>query len=115
MRLGGDAIVTPRSPDVKPRCRLAACPTLTHFAASRTMPRPRQQAVSVDQQDVERIARQALKELGASTAAVSVTVGDAPGTYRIDLGGTKRLLVRCGPGSTAQWVRNQIFDQYLAR
>ena len=69
----------------------------------------------MDQQDVERIARQALKELGAAPSAVSVKPGDQPGTYRIDFGGANVLLVRCGPGSTAQWVRNQIVDQYLAR
>jgi hypothetical protein len=88
--------------------------TLTRFPASRTMPRLEPQAVSVDQQDVERIARQALKELGASTSTVNVTPGDKPGTFRVDIG-ARNLLVRCGPGSTAQWVRNQIFDQYLAR
>lgn len=69
----------------------------------------------VDQQDVERIARQALKELGVATSAVTVTRGDKPDTYRVDFGGANVLLVRCGPGSTPQWVRSQVVDQYLAR
>lgn len=72
-------------------------------------------AVTVDQQDVERIARQALKELGATPSAVTVVPGAQPGTFRIDFGGTRALTVRCGAGSTAQWVRSQIVDQYLAR
>ena len=69
----------------------------------------------MDQQDVERIARKALSELGVTPVAVTVSPGDTPGSYRVDFGGTSVLKVRCGPGSTPQWVRSQIVDQYLAR
>jgi hypothetical protein len=73
-------------------------------------------AETLSQQDVERIARKALKELGVSTATVTVVpAGTEPGVWRIDFGGDKPLQIKCGRGSTAQWVRTQIFDQYLAR
>jgi hypothetical protein len=72
-------------------------------------------AETLSQQDVERIARKALKELGVSTATVTVVPAGAPGVWRIDFGGDKPLQIKCGRGSTAQWVRTQIFDQYLSR
>jgi hypothetical protein len=68
----------------------------------------------VDQKDVERIARAALKELGVTPSSFSVTVAE-PGVFAIDYGGAAPLKVRCGAGSTAQWVRNQVFEQFLAQ
>ncbi len=73
-------------------------------------------ADSLSQQDVERIARKALKELGvAATTVTVVPVGAQPGTWRIEFGGDRPLNIKCGHGSTAQWVRTQIFDQFLSR
>jgi hypothetical protein len=73
-------------------------------------------AESLNQQDVERIARKALKELGVSTTTVTVVAaGSQPGVWRIEYGGDRPLNIKCGRGSTAQWVRTQIFDQYLSR
>jgi hypothetical protein len=70
----------------------------------------------LDQQEMERIARAALKELGVSPSDLSIApVEGQPGHWRIDVkgaGGPSRLKIRCGQGSTAQWVRDQIFDQY---
>jgi hypothetical protein len=34
--------------------------------------------------------------------------------WRIEVG-DRSLNIRCGQGSTAQWVRTQIFDQFLSR
>jgi hypothetical protein len=68
----------------------------------------------LDQHEVERIARQALKELGAGPAALTVEPAGQPGAWRIRFG-DRSLNVRCGEGSTAQWVRSQIFDQFLSR
>jgi hypothetical protein len=34
--------------------------------------------------------------------------------WRIQIG-DRSLNIRCGQGSTPQWVRTQIFDQYLSR
>ncbi len=66
---------------------------------------------------MERIARAALKELGAVGAVVTV-VADQPGQWQIEIQGGRgpeRLTIKCGQGSTAQWVRAQIFEQYLAQ
>lgn len=70
----------------------------------------------MDQHDLERIARATLKELGISSPQVTVTpVAAQPGSWRIDLRDPAQrplaLTVKCGPGSTAQWVREQIFNQ----
>jgi hypothetical protein len=52
----------------------------------------------VNQADVERIAQATLRELGVVGAIVTVTSEARP-----------------GEGSTAQWVRQQIFEQYTAQ
>jgi hypothetical protein len=73
----------------------------------------------VDHHDVERIARAALKELGEASAVVTIAEVDGqPGQWRVDIKGGHgpgQLKIRCGQGSTAQWVRTQIFEQYLAQ
>jgi hypothetical protein len=72
----------------------------------------------VEQDDVERIARASLRELGVFGVALSVAADGPPGHWRIDIKGGHgpgQLKIRCGAGSTAQWVRDQIFEQYLAQ
>ena len=73
----------------------------------------------VERQDVERIARVALKELGVSSAErAAVAADDQSGNWRIDYdgpNGRSQMRIKCGPGTTAQWVREQIFQQYLAQ
>jgi hypothetical protein len=69
----------------------------------------------VEQQDVERIARGALKELGVTPGALHVVHDTRAGTWRIDFGGPKVLTIRCSAGTTPGWVREQIFDQVLSR
>ena len=68
--------------------------------------------------DFERIARAALKELGAASTQAKISLLDGkPGTWRIDVQtpkGPGTLKIRCSQGTTAQWVREQIFDQYHA-
>ncbi len=67
--------------------------------------------------DVERIAHVTLRELGVVGAVVTVTSDAQPGEWRVDIqggGGPGQLRIRCGAGSTAHWVRQQIFDQYTA-
>ena len=67
----------------------------------------------MDQQDLERIARKALQELGVTPSTMSVVEAPAqPGVWRIDFGGPRALKITCGQGSTPQWVREQIFDQF---
>ena len=71
--------------------------------------------VPVEQQDVERIARRALKELGvASSATIVVRAGPQPGVWQIEVG-DRMLKIAGGHGTTPQWVRQQIVEQYLAR
>jgi hypothetical protein len=68
----------------------------------------------VEQQDVERIARVALKELGVAGLDVTISPDGKPGHWLIDVRGSQgrnRLKITCGQGSSAQWVRDQIFDQ----
>jgi hypothetical protein len=69
----------------------------------------------LEQQDVERIARKALKELGVSSSNLTVVQGAQPGVWRIEFGDDRALKIKCGRGSTAQWVRAQIFEQVLSR
>lgn len=66
-------------------------------------------------QDVERIARVALRELGAGNESVSVVVV-GPDSFQVTLGGhpPATLTVRAGAGTTAQYIRQQIFDQFRA-
>ncbi len=73
----------------------------------------------MDRQDVERIARAALRELGLSKPELTIEqVAGQPGQWRIDIHGNRQgpetLKIKCGEGSTAQWVRTQIIDQYTA-
>ena len=59
---------------------------------------------------MERIARKALKELGVSASTLTVVQAPSqPGVWRIEFD-DKSLNIRCGQGSTPQWVRAQIFD-----
>jgi hypothetical protein len=73
----------------------------------------------VEQHDVERIARATLKELGLSTPDLVIAPVDGqPGVWRIDIRGNfdgpGTLKIKCGMGSTPQWVREQIFNQYTS-
>jgi sugar/nucleoside kinase (ribokinase family) len=70
----------------------------------------------VEQHEVERIARATLKELGVGTTNITVTQDPHPGQWRVEIQGSHApLKIKCGQGSTAQWVRAQIFEQYLAQ
>jgi hypothetical protein len=68
----------------------------------------------MEQQDVERIARATLKELGVGAGELTIAPGPRPGHWLIDVRGAQganRLKITCSQGSSAQWVRDQIFDQ----
>ena len=67
------------------------------------------------QSDIERITHATLRELGVANAVVTAISGPKPGEWRIEIqaeGRSKQLRIRCGQGSTAQWVHQQIFEQY---
>lgn len=68
-------------------------------------------------QDVERIAKIALRELGAGDAPLTVTADSQPDRWRIVVGGTDpaTLLIRAGAGTTPQFVREQVVTQFAGR
>jgi len=66
--------------------------------------------------DLERIAKLALRELGAGEPTITITQeqGDR---WKLQVGGSDplTLLIRAGAGTSAQHVRTQIFEQFAAR
>ena len=66
-------------------------------------------------QDIERIARLALRELGAGDVPVTISP-TGPDSFDLMLGGREpaRLTIRAGTGTTAQFIRQQIFEQFPA-
>lgn len=73
---------------------------------------------TVEQKDLERIARATLREVGEPRAELRIAEVDGqPGHWRIDIGGARggpnALRIRCSRGTTAQWVREQIFNAYV--
>jgi hypothetical protein len=72
----------------------------------------------MEQQDLERIARLALRELGAPDGVVRVTAAEGqPDRWRVVLEGAMPMTfdVRAGRGTSAQHVRTQIFEQFQGR
>jgi hypothetical protein len=71
----------------------------------------------VDQHDLERIARATLRELGLTSPELTITPATGqPGAWRLDVRehgqAPTTIQVNCGLGSTAAWVREQIFQQF---
>ena len=66
---------------------------------------------------MERIARIALRELGAGDPPVSVSADTQPDRWRIQVGGKDpvTLTIRAGSGTTAQYIREQIVTQFQGR
>jgi hypothetical protein len=71
----------------------------------------------MERQDLERIARIALRELGAGDAALTIEADQQPDRWRINVAGrpSSTIVVRAGRGTTAQHVREQIYDQWRGR
>lgn len=73
----------------------------------------------MEQQDVERIALAALRELGLPSPDMTVAQDTGqPGLWRIDIrgntGGPGTLKIKCSQGTTPGWVREQIFNQFTS-
>lgn len=68
-------------------------------------------------QDVERIAKHALRELGTGDVPVTVTAEPQPDRWRVAIGGADRttMVIRAGAGTSAQFIRDQIFEQFSGR
>ncbi len=71
----------------------------------------------MQQHDIERIARLALRELGAPDGELHVAPDAQPDRWRIVLQGAMPLTmsIRAGQGTSAQHVREQIFEQFQKR
>ena len=67
--------------------------------------------------DLERIAKAALRELGAGDPPLTITADGQPDRWRVNVGGRDpvTLTIRAGSGTTANHVREQIFSQFSGR
>jgi hypothetical protein len=68
--------------------------------------------------DLERIAKAALRELGAGNPPLTVVADEKnPDRWRINVAGNDpvSLSIRAGSGTTAQFVREQIVNQLTGR
>jgi hypothetical protein len=68
-------------------------------------------------QDLERIAKKALRELGIGDPPLTITADNVPDRWRLSVGGSDpaTLTIRAGHGTTANHIREQIFNQFGAR
>jgi hypothetical protein len=71
----------------------------------------------MDSQALERIAKHALRELGTGDVPVTVTAAPQPDRWRLEIGGSVQttMTIRAGAGTSAQFVRDQIFEQFSQR
>jgi hypothetical protein len=69
------------------------------------------------EKEVERIARAALRELGAGDVTLIVSALNAGDRWEIIITGAhpQSLRIRAGEGTRAQFVRDQIFEQFERR
>jgi hypothetical protein len=67
--------------------------------------------------DLERIAKAALRELGAGNPPLTITADGQPDRWRVNVGGSDpaTLTIRAGSGTTANHVREQILSQFSGR
>lgn len=74
----------------------------------------RQNRCLVERQDLERIAKAVLRELGAGDVPLTLEPDTEPDRWRLTVPGKtpSSFTLRCGPGTTAQFVRTQIFEQF---
>jgi len=68
-------------------------------------------------QDLERIAKLALRELGAGDPPLTITADAQPDRWRLSIGGSSPtiLTIRAGRGTTPNHIREQIFTQFGVR
>ena len=68
-------------------------------------------------EDLERIAKKALRELGVGDPPLTITAEGQPDRWRVSVGGSDpaTLTIRAGSGTTPGHVREQIFNQFSGR
>jgi hypothetical protein len=71
----------------------------------------------MDTQALARIAKRALRELGTGDVTVTVTAASQPDRWHLEIGGSiqAKMTIRAGAGTSAQFVRDQIFEQFANR
>ena len=77
----------------------------------------RELLIAMTEQDLVRIAKVALRELGAGDVMFSVSAESGIDRWEIAIAGAhpRLLRIRAGKGSSAQFVRDQIFEQFERR
>ena len=67
--------------------------------------------------DLERIAKLALRELGVGEPPLTISADSQPDRWRLTIGGSDpmTLTIRAGSGTTANHIREQIFNQFSGR
>jgi len=67
--------------------------------------------------DLERIAKTALRELGFGDPPLTIATDGQPDRWRLSIGGSDpaTITIRAGSGTTANHVREQIFNQFSGR
>jgi hypothetical protein len=70
--------------------------------------------LTMTEHDLERIAKTALRELGAGDVTVMVSPETGTDRWRIMIAGAhpRSMRIRAGAGTSAQFVREQIFEQF---
>jgi hypothetical protein len=68
-------------------------------------------------EDLERIAKKALRELGLGDPPLTITADGEPDRWRVTVGGSDpaTLTIRAGAGTTPIHIREQIFNQFSGR
>ena len=68
-------------------------------------------------EDLERIAKKALRELGLGDPPLTITADGQPDRWRVSVGGSDpaTLTIRAGSGTTPGHIREQIFNQFSGR
>jgi hypothetical protein len=68
-------------------------------------------------EDLERIAKKALRELGVGDPPLTISADARPGRWLVSVGGSApaTLLIRAGDGTTPNHIREQIFNQFTGR
>ena len=67
--------------------------------------------------ELDRIAKHALRELGAGDVPLVVTAESQPDRWRVQIGGSMQMTmsIRAGAGTRPQFIRDQIFEQFSGR
>jgi hypothetical protein len=71
----------------------------------------------MDTEDLLRIAKRALRELGAGDVPMTISADTQVDRWRLQIGGSMplTLTIRAGAGTSAQFIRTQIVEQFSGR